>query len=263
MTGSLSLLQRATPADVKTSPYPLLVLDGALPVELYTALEKSFPSTLAMGVYDKKNNHRWNYSNSKARRNWLIPQIWKQFLAYHSSQQFYDEIIALFEGPIKKAYPGRFENGELGKMRAGARNVDPEGSRDVFLDAMISGNSPVTVANSVRTTHVDAGDKLFSGLLYMRPDGYDAIGGDLTISRFRPEYTADKMANFRGQYVYDEDRVEVIETVPYAKNRLVLFINTLDSLHGVTVRQPTRHQRLFVNLVGEVDPPLYGLFGKN
>lgn len=261
MDRSLSLLQKAKREDVRLLPYPLLVLDDALPAPLYGELEKSFPSMLAMGIFDRKNNHRWNYSNSKARRNPLIPRVWRDFLAYHSSQAFYEDIIALFEDAIKAVYPGRFDNGELRKMTAGARNVDADGSKDVFMDAMLAGNTPVTVASSVRTTHVDAGDKLFSGLLYMRPDGYDAKGGDLTISRFKPEYAADKLANFKAQYV-DDDRVDIIETVPYAKNRLVLFINTLDSLHGVTVRQPTRQNRLFVNLVGEVDPPLYVLPGK-
>jgi hypothetical protein len=143
-------------------------------------------------------------------------------------------------------------------MKAGVRNVDADGTKDIYMDAIIAGNTPVKAASSVRTTHVDSGDKLFSGLLYMRPDGYDAEGGDLTISRLKPEYAADKVANFKGHYV-DDDRVDVVETVPYAKNRLVLFINTLDALHGVTVRQPTRQGRRFVNLVGEVDEPLYVL----
>lgn len=261
MDRSLSLLQRAKRENVRLSPYPLLVLDNALPDDLYRELERGFPSMLAMGIFDRKNNHRWNYSNSKARKNPLIPRVWRDFLAYHSSQAFYDDIVELFEDAIKAVYPGRFDNGELRKMSAGARDVDQDGSKDVFVDAMLAGNTAVTVASSVRTTHVDAGDKLFSGLFYMRPDSYDAKGGDLTISKFKPEYAADKLGNFKAQYV-DDDRVDIVETVGYAKNKLVLFINTLDSLHGVTVRQPTKQNRLFVNLVGEVDPPLYVLPAK-
>jgi hypothetical protein len=93
----------------------------------------------------------------------------------------------------------------------------------------------------------------------MRPDDYTAVGGDLTISRFKPQYTGDrKHACFKHQYV-DDDYVEIVETVKYAKNRLVLFVNSLDSLHGVTVRQPTKQSRLFVNLVGEVEKPLYAI----
>lgn len=258
MNRSLSVLQRASREDVRLSPYPLLIVDDALPAPLYRELEKSFPSMLVMGIFDRKNNHRWNYNSSKARKNPFLARIWRDFLAYHSSQAFYDDIVFLFEDAITAVYRDRFGHGELRRMKAGTRNVDADGSKDVYMDAIIAGNTPVTVASSVRTTHVDSGDKLFSGLLYMRPDGYDAKGGDLTISRLKPEYAADKLANFNGHYV-DDDRVEVIETVPYARNRLVLFVNTLDALHGVTVRQPTRQSRRFVNLVGEVHPPLYVL----
>lgn len=258
MDRSLSLLQRAKREDVRLSPYPHLILDDALPAPLYSELEKNFPSMLVMGIFDRKNNHRWNYNNSKARMNPLVARVWRQFLAYHASQAFYEDFVFLFEDAIKAVYPDRFGHGELRRMTAGARNVDADGSKDIYMDAIIAGNTPVTIASSVRTTHVDSGDKLFSGLLYMRPDGYDAKGGDLTISRLKPEYAADKLANFKGHYV-DDERVDVIETVPYARNRLVLFINTLDALHGVTVRQPTRQSRRFVNLVGEVTPPLYVL----
>ena len=54
-----------------------------------------------------------------------------------------------------------------------------------------------------------------------------------------------------------DQATEIVETVKYAPNRLVLFINSLDALHGVTVRQATPYSRQFVNLIGEVDPKLY------
>ncbi len=261
MNRSLSVLQRAERGNVRLLPYPILVLDNALPDPLYSELDKSFPSMVAMGIFDRKSNHRWNFSYSKVRRNPFIARVWRDFLAYHSSQAFFDDIVDVFGDAIKAVYPSRFGNGELRTMNAGARNVDADDSKDIFMDAIIAGNTPVTVASSVRKTHVDSGDKLFSGLFYMRHDAYDAEGGDLTISRFKPEFSADKVANFKGHYV-DEERIDVIETVSYARNRLILFINSLDALHGVTVRQPTRHRRRFVNFIGEIDPPLYTLPGK-
>ncbi len=142
------------------------------------------------------------------------------------------------------------------------RDHDRFGRHDVLVEAMISGNTPVTAASSVRTTHVDAGDKLFSGLFYMRRPDDPSTGGDLTISRFIDRYRGkdERLSLFKGPYVSD-DQVEVVRTVPYAANTLVLFINSLDSLHGVTVRSETRYPRLFVNLVGEVDDRLYRLYG--
>lgn len=262
MDRSLSLLQRAKPDHVQRSPYPLLVLDDALPEPLYDELERSFPSTATMGIIEHKSNHRWNFNNSKACKNPFVATVWRDFLAYHSAQAFFDDIVSLFGELIRAVYPERFGNGELQIMKAGARNIDAKGSKEILMDAIIAGNTPVKAASSVRKTHVDSGDKLFSGLFYMRPDGYDAKGGDLTISRFKPEFAADKLANFKGHYV-DDQFVDVVETISYARNRLVLFINTLDSLHGVTVRQPTEHSRRFVNVIGEVDPPLYTLPDKD
>ena len=86
------------------------------------------------------------------------------------------------------------------------------------------------------------------------------IGGDLTISRYNRDLAgkAERHTKFKGAYI-DDDNLDVVRTVTYDKNLAVLFINSLDSVHGVTVRQPSPHSRLFVNLVGEIDPPLYNL----
>ena len=152
-----------------------------------------------------------------------------RLLAYHSSQNFFDEVSALFYEEIHVLYPFRYPTRELlTSMRAGLRSIDSLRDNDILLEGLISGNTPVTEACSVRTTHVDNGDKLFAGLFYMRPDDYSAVGGDLTISRFKPEYAGKKKLvcfNPRGQV--NDDCVEIVDTVQYAKNRLVLLINSL------------------------------------
>jgi hypothetical protein len=144
-------------------------------------------------------------------------------------------------------------------VNTGTRKLDTFATKDVLLDAQIAGNTPVTAATSVRTTHVDHGSKLFSGLFYMRSEGDNSVGGDLTISRFKPEYSLEeRLGCFSGAYV-DDRHVETLKTIRYSRNCLVLMINSLDSLHGVTIRRPTPHDRLFVNLIAEIDAPLYRL----
>lgn len=258
MTSSLSILRSATRADVRSEPFPHLVLRDALPAEIYDALARDYPDPKSLGVDVRKNNERWNYFAYKVRKNPRISQLWRDFIAYHASQAFYDELVELFHEDIGRIYPDRFPDKASLEKRAGVRKLADFSSADVLLDAMISGNTPVTTAGSVRTSHVDLGDKLFSGLFYMRPDGYDAVGGDLTISRFGPEHdTPEKRhALFEGAYV-DDRHLDHVTTVPYAKNTAVIFVNSLDSVHGVTVRQPSDKSRLFVNLVVQVDPPLY------
>ncbi|MEO6366004.1 MAG: hypothetical protein ABIO38_08170, partial [Luteimonas sp.] len=53
--------------------------------------------------------------------------------------------------------------------------------------------------------------------------------------------------------------VELAATVPYSSNTLVLFLNSLQAVHGVTPRQVTPRTRYFFNLVGEIPVPLFDL----
>jgi hypothetical protein len=260
---SLSVLQNVTASDVRTHPFPLVVVDKALPQDLYDELTRSFPSMWKMGIFDGKNNHRWNYPHHKAKSNPLIPSIWREFLAYHSSDDFLKDVISVFGKSIVETYPDMFpSDANLKECRGGARTVDSFTDRDVLLEAMISGNTPVKEESSVRTSHVDAGDKLFSGLLYMRPDKYKAIGGDLTISKFKEEYSGDDVRKyFAGQFI-DDSYLDVVSVEKYAANKLVLFINSPLAVHGVTPRAPTTETRRFINLVGEVPKTLYVLPGR-
>jgi len=259
MSHPLSVLQRAKKSDARTYPYPLIVLKDALPPELCEQLVGSYPPLSALGVNQGKNNARWSYPTAKALSNAAMPQIWRDFVAYNASKEFFHEVVDLFYEQIHERYPERFPSLDgLKQLRVGVRDRDTLANNDVLMDAQISGNTPVREATSVRTSHIDSGDKLFSGLLYLRRDDDDSKGGDLVISKFKPRYKTEKakLSCFDGPYVPDRF-LDQIETVHYAKNVLVLFINTVDSLHGVTVRQPTQHARIFLNLVGEVGDPLY------
>jgi hypothetical protein len=255
----LSVLQNARKHHIRAKPFPHIVLDDALPKDLYETLLDSFPSPDDLCIVQSANNKRWDFGYSKSKRNFRIPRLWRDFLAYHSSQDFFHEVATLFFEEIHELYPDRYPTREaLTRMVTGVRDIDSLKDKDILLEALISGNTPVTEACSVRTTHLDMGDKLFVGLFYMRPTDYDAIGGDLTISRFKPQYAGqDRRSFFDARNQVDDHLVETVETIQYAKNRLVLFINSPDSLHGVTVRQQTRHSRLFVNLVSKVNPPLF------
>lgn len=57
----------------------------------------------------------------------------------------------------------------------------------------------------------------------------------------------------------DDKQIQVVKTVKYQSNVLVLFLNSIKSLHGVTVRSVANEPRLFLNLIGEVNRPLFNL----
>lgn len=258
----LSVLQNAKPGDVRLDPFPHLVIRDALPPALIEELVASYPSNETLGVDASANNKRWSCSAPKVAANPAISALWRDVIAYHASPAFWAEVAAVFADAIAHCHPRLFpDHARIAALRAGVRGVDTLETHDILLDAQLSGNTPVREPGSVRTTHLDDNAKLFAGLFYLRPDDDDTPGSDLTISRYRPglRTRAQKLACFERMYV-DDAFTEVVETVRYAKNTLVMFVNGFDALHGVTVRPRTPHRRLFMNLVGEISGELHPVY---
>ncbi len=251
-SNSLSVLRRAQASDVVANPYPFVVVHDALPNDLCDALITDYPPLDILGVDATQNNSRWSIPAPDASQNPAIARIWKEFVAYHASPAFFDECVRVFGEHVVRLYPRVFPDLDaLRSVRLGIRDRDPIDDCDFFLDAQISGNTPVAQASSVKSIHVDSEHKLFSGLLYLRAPEDDSIGGDLDVLRLRSDLTdAQRRRRFDGMFI-DDELVEQIMRVPYRRNTLFMFVNGPDSLHGVTVRQPTQHLRLFMNLVGE------------
>jgi hypothetical protein len=257
---SLSVLQAAGKSDIRLSPYPHIIIRDALPAALCEQLIAEYPALDVLGVDPTRNNVRWSVPGKQVLENPAIPGAWRDVIGYHASRAFYDEFLDLFAASIMQLYPGLYpEERALRELRAGVREIDDFKHADILLDAQISGSTPVTRARSVKPNHIDSHRKLFTGLLYLRRDDDDSTGGDLEIRRFRKVCSGKRRAGcYDGVYV-DDRHTERVATVPYAKNVLILFINSLESLHGVSVRQVTPHCRLFMNIVGEVNTPLFAV----
>ncbi|HET6473176.1 MAG TPA: hypothetical protein VFG38_15125 [Pseudomonadales bacterium] len=253
---SMSVLRKASADQVVTDPYPFIVIDDALPDALCDALICEYPNLGVLGVDAQQNNSRWSVPAYEVAQNASIARVWREFVAYHASRAFYDEVIDLFGEHIVRMYPHAFPNvAALRALRVGIRDDDE--TADLLLDAQISGNTAVREASSVKTIHIDSEHKLFTGLLYLRDPRDDSTGGDLDVLRFRKDLTpAQWRRRYDGMFI-DDEYVEPVLRVPYARNTLILFVNGPNSLHGVTVRQPTDHLRLFLNIVGETRVKLF------
>jgi hypothetical protein len=255
---SLSVLRKARAEDVVTDPFPHLVIRDALPDAVCDALTAQYPPLDALAIDPTRNNSRWSATSWHAQRNPRIAQVWQDIVRYHASPAFFDELIDVFGTHVTRLYPRLFPDvATLRTQRVGLRDRDSFDAYGVLLDAQISGNTPVNDASSVKAIHIDSEHKLFTGLLYLRHPDDDSVGGDLNIVRFRPDLTrAEQRRRYDGMFVADA-LTEYVATVPYQRNVLVLFVNGLNALHGVTVRQPTRHLRLFLNLVCETREKLF------
>jgi hypothetical protein len=255
---SLSVLRHARPSDVVEDPYPFVVIHDALPDDLCSALIANYPRLDILEVDGSQNNSRWSIPAWDASRNSAIAPVWKDFVGYHSSPAFFDDFVRVFGDHVVRLYPGIFPDiDSLRAMRLGIRERDETDNCDFFLDAQISGNTAVRDASSVKTIHVDSEHKLFTGLLYLRLPEDDSTGGDLDVLRFRKDLTAAQWRKrFDGMFI-DDALVEHVTRIPYSRNTLMMFVNGPNALHGVTVRQPTQHLRLFMNLVGETRVKLF------
>lgn len=255
-----SLLSKVQASGIITEPFPHIVVKDALDEDLCAKLMAEYPSidTLKQSrdnlLSTTYSNVRFHYLAEDAFNDEQISSTWKEFIRLHTSTLFLQQFIALFKEHIFQFYPN-FEQdyGSFDSLTSGVRKIDTFETSDVLLDALICVNTPVTNSpTSVRAAHIDFADKLFAGLFYLRDIKDDSTGGDLELYKFKN----GKPQGFRSNALPDY-AIELCKTIKYERNVLVLFLNSINAVHGVTVRSITDYPRYFVNLVGEVNKPLF------
>lgn len=248
MTAVQSLLLRSLAEDIVDAPYPHLIDREALPADQYERLQSHFPSleTLAGGPLPTMENAALRLSSKAVLGNPAIAEGWQDFFALHTSSAFWADIVRLFGDHIRRSHPqlearvGR----PLADFRIGRRG-DPRPA-DIRLECQFAINTPLQRPSSVKTPHVDKRETLFAGLFYMRSVEDRSTGGDLELCRWkrRPRFLPYRM-------ILPQD-VSPAETVSYAANSFVCFVNSAAAVHGVSPRSPTPLVRRYINLIAEV-----------
>ena len=257
MTSRLSVLQSCTSRDVVFEPFPHIVIKNALPLDLVEELVSEYPDLGILGVDKSIDNKRWSTPARAVSANSQISNLWKEMIEYHSSEAFFLELVSIFGDAILSKLDGIWSSrSELEHLRVGIRQQTPSDRADVFLDAQIAGNTPALTPGVPRGIHFDSRNALYAGLFYLRDPDDNSIGGDLQIWKWKSGYSNRKKASEYREGV-DVNHCELIGTIPYAANTLVLLINSIDSLHSVTTRQPTPHTRKFMNLLADFNHDLF------
>jgi hypothetical protein len=263
-----SILRGISRADIRHEPYAHVVIENCLPAPLYEQLARAYPSDETIFRLGKSANGGNPAPNSRHDVGALrilqnadcIAAAWLEFVQYHVSHAFFQELLDLMEPEIKAAHPqleGRLGR-SLRELTTGVR-YDPRAAQcQLALDCHIGINTPAARRSSVRRVHADAPDELFAALFYFRPDDDQAAGGDLEIF----EWKRDAPRLFVGSEV-DEADAERVRTVAYKPNTAVIFINSEVALHAVSVREPSAASRRLVNIMGRVHHSIpEGLFVK-
>lgn len=267
-----SILANVTCDDVRHLPFPHVVIRDCLPAPYFQALASAYPRNETILDYCKTHPHRrFNFIDGEAKPNdrfdvsafqalehpGPMPEVWLEFIRYHTSRKFFLEVLDVFGEAIRLAYP--WLERKLGKpLESLSTGVRFRSDCDISLDCQVGINTPSKSMSSVRRVHTDAGVELFAALLYFRARDDDTPGGDLELLRWKNP----RRKRFIGSEA-DESATELVDTVPYAPNTMVLFLNTQDALHAVTDRAPSPHTRRLVNIIGEVDKSIpRGLFSR-
>ena len=243
-----TVLDRADRARVVLEPFPHIVIENALPDDVFKALSSSFPTLADLpadlaGTNNKRFNlyASWGPTELPKER---TPKPWQAFLEAHTSVEFSRKVFALFPGAtVEGANPGErwIKTESFGEGLADKLGFSkPVSIDDVIARATVAVNTPVSSPTSVRGPHVDSIWKAYVGLYYVRSDGDDSSGGDLSLYRWKSGAKVDPWTKKA-----DPSLVEEFATVRYSPNTYVLMLNTHDSLHGVTTRQETSHIRRF------------------
>jgi hypothetical protein len=241
----LNLLRRVTADQLCLDPYPHLIIENALDEEVYAALESTYPAdTIIRNARHVANRDQIQAPELLACE--AIAPLWKQFAEFHISAAFYRELLRVFATSVRKMYPWlEQEKGyAFERFTTGVRDSKAVTLPDVCLDFQPGLNAVTQTPSSPRSPHLDANNKLFTGLFYMRHAGDTSRGGDFAL--YRPK---TKPVPFETPVTVAEKHLEVVKLAPYARNTAVFFLNTPWALHGVTVRDATPIPRRLVNLV--------------
>lgn len=240
MSKVISLLNRWN-GKVEIVPFPHIVIENALPEHYYLELLQSRPSyDFILSGREPGCNKRVDLSAIQLLQKG-VPLIWDDFIKYHISKEWWNEVYEVFGRHIDLCYPG---------LRLSGLMSDPgiRGATDspFFLDCNVGINTPTNGESSVRGPHLDNPVELFAGLLYMG----EGEGGDLVINKII------KPPKFYGKLEIHENCIQPIKTVKYKHNMFVMFLNTPLSCHSVTNRS-SDEPRWLVNVIGEFSFPLF------
>jgi hypothetical protein len=264
-----SVLERVRKADICYYPYPHVVVRDCLPEHYYRQLSDEYPSDdyiIEINNWRNKGAVRQNQrddvcAHQALASGSLVSDAWREFVQYHTSRRFFQEVIGLLGPEINTTYPllERTIGKGLGDCSTGIR-FDPERDQgEISLDCQIGINTPVTTKSSVRRVHTDAIEELYAMLLYFRREDDDFTGGDLEIYRWKES----AQRRFVGAEVEEKD-AELVTTIKYEANTLIIFINSEIALHAVSDRSVTARSRRLVNIIGEVYRSVpHGLFVKH
>ena len=236
-----SLLQKKP--TVQTDPYPHVIIEDALPWDLYENLEAEFPEKTLLATDPFDNGICYRLKADKLLSLTFESGLWRDFAEYHTSAEWFNEVNELFKPYMPGVLHKTFTEDDLG-----ARGWADE-NKNIWTDCQAVIHKPIE-EKSTRTPHIDNPMEMWAGLLYMPYPDDQSTGGELQI--YSTQSSVQKVDKKAGRQIYDSDLGTVVKTIPYKRNTFVMFANNSpNTVHGVSLRQNATLNRRSVNIIGE------------
>ena len=236
-----SLLQKKP--TVQTDPYPHVVIEDALPWDLYENLEAEFPEKTLLATDPFDNGICYRLKADKLLSLTFESGLWRDFAEYHTSAEWFNEVNELFKPYMPGVLHKTFTEDDLG-----ARGWADE-NKNIWTDCQLVMHKPIE-ERTTRTPHIDNPMEMWAGLLYMPYPDDQSTGGEFQI--YSTQSSVQKVDKKAGRQIYDSDLGTVVKTIPYKRNTFVMFANNSpNTVHGVSLRQNATLNRRSVNIIGE------------
>ena len=236
-----SLLQKKP--TVQTDPYPHVIIEDAIPWDLYENLEAEFPEKTLLATDPFDNGICYRLKADKLLSLTFESGLWRDFAEYHTSAEWFNEVNELFKPYMPGVLHKTFTEDDLG-----ARGWADE-NKNIWTDCQAVIHKPIE-EKSTRTPHIDNPMEMWAGLLYMPYPDDQSTGGEFQI--YSTQSSVQKVDKKAGRQIYDSDLGTVVKTIPYKRNTFVMFANNSpNTVHGVSLRQNATLNRRSVNIIGE------------
>jgi hypothetical protein len=231
---NLSVLQKKPKLILE--PYPHFVIEDALPQEVYEQLEKEWPTEQLLSTEPFDSGICYRLKADEMLKPKKVSNLWKEFTEYHTSMEFYKHMTGVFGDLVP-----HFED-----LTLSPRGWDT-GNDKIGTDCQTVMHKPINYSS--RTAHIDNPREIYAALLYMPYKEDQSTGGEFQIHE-----THDTISevNKNGGREVKEKAGEIVKTIPYKANTLVVFCNnSTRCVHSVSARKNAVLHRRSVNIIAE------------
>ena len=229
----LSVLQNLKKVNAK--PYPHVIIENALDENIFNELKSKLPESYVAGQPVGPDQSKRVKYHVLQEDDWPISNLWKEFFEFHTSKEFFDQVLDMWE-PFNVKYAVARDSIVIGKGKA-------HGKANCYTDCQFVRHNVVAEGVTTRTPHVDNKNEVYAGLLYFKHD--NSTGGGFNIHKQTFVSGWDSKQN---NELYEPG--PIVDTCEYKDNNFVMFFNQKYAVHSVEPRAGVQSPRWSINIIG-------------